>query len=123
MNTLPKYSKLRIGSREFDQLNRHLLEHTLEGLPEDTLIVIDADSTFLPTYGNQQQTAYCGKNRSNGYFPLIVFLNGQTVHIQNAPGATDGRRLLEGCLDGILQTVRTKFPYPDPGQGRRRFQF
>lgn len=53
---------------------------------------------------------YCGKNRSNGYFPLIVFLNGQPVHIQNAPGAADGRRLLEGCLLDILQTVRAKFP-------------
>lgn len=111
LNRLPKHSKERIGSKEFDQLNRHLLDHTLAGLSEGVPIVIDADSTFLPTYGNQQQSAYCGKNRSHGYFPLLVFLNGRAVHIQNAPGATDGRRLLEGCLADILQTVRAKFPH------------
>ncbi len=110
LNRLPKHAKDRVGSRDFDQLNRHLLNHALSGLSKEARIVIDADSTFLATYGSQQQTAYCGKNRSNGYFPLIVFLNGQPVHIQNAPGATDGRRLLEGCLPDILQTIRAKFP-------------
>lgn len=39
-----------------------------------------------------------------------MFLNGQAVHIQNALGAADGRRLLEGCLTDILQVVREKFP-------------
>lgn len=39
-----------------------------------------------------------------------MFLNGQPVHIQNALGAADGRRLLEGCLTDILQVVREKFP-------------
>lgn len=109
--SLPKHSRQRIGSNEFDQLNRHLLDHALSGLSGEASIVIDADSTFLATYGSQEQTAYCGKNRSNGYFPLFVFLNGQPVHIQNAPGATDGRRLLEGCLADILSAVRTKFPH------------
>lgn len=37
-----------------------------------------------------------------------MFLNGQAVHIQNALGAADGRRLLEGCLTDILQGE--KFP-------------
>ncbi len=111
LNRLPKHSKERIGSKEFDRLNCHLLDYALHGLSEDTQILIDADSTFLATYGTQQQSAYCGKNRSNGYFPLLVFLNGLPVHIQNAPGATDGRRLLEGCLPDILQTVREKFPH------------
>ena len=87
---LPKHSKKRIGNREFDRLNSHLLDHALSRLSEGMRIVIDADSTFLATYGSQQQSAYCGKNRSNGYFPLLVFLNGEPVHIQNAPGATDG---------------------------------
>lgn len=39
-----------------------------------------------------------------------MLLNGQPVHIQNALGAADGRRLLEGCLTDILQVVREKFP-------------
>lgn len=49
---LPKHSKKRIGNREFDRLNSHLLDHALSRLSEGMRIVIDADSTFLATYGS-----------------------------------------------------------------------
>ena len=120
---LPKHDPKRIGCVFFDLLNEKLLDCNLDALwqkyQQNTLlsgvalkpqIIVDADSTFLEVYGNQQESAYCGKNRANGYFPLIVYMNGMPVHIQNAPGATDGRKLLEHCLDNILSRIRRRFP-------------
>lgn len=120
---LPKHDPKRIGCKFFDCLNEKLLDCNLDVLYQKyqqnllfsavalkPLIIVDADSTFLEVYGNQQESAYCGKNRANGYFPLIVYMNGMPVHIQNAPGATDGRRLLEHCLGNILYRIRRRFP-------------
>lgn len=123
---LDKYDPDRIGSQFFDLLNELLLEAALEtieelrqayskhpffkGAPLKTSIIVDADSSFMQVYGTQEEKAYCGKNHANGFFPLMVYVNGLPAHLQNAPGATDGRKLLENCLGNILSQIREKFP-------------
>lgn len=120
---LPKYDPERIGCQFFDGVNDLLLDSYLDileqqfkqnklikGMPYTPFIIVDADSTFLEVYGQQEESAYCGKNRANGYFPLVVYIEGMPVHIQNAPGATDGRKLLENCLGGILSKIKSRFP-------------
>lgn len=110
ISELDKSDPVRIGSEEIDRINSELLSYCLSKIGSEEKILIDADSTFIETFGRQNGSAFCGKNRANGYFPLLVFINGHIAHIQNAPGATDGRALLEQCIDPILSKIRERFP-------------
>ncbi len=120
---LPKYDKRRIGSVFFDTLNDILLRHKLQCMKEEYIriagvkeriprksIILDVDSTFIELHGQQQEKAYCGKNRANGYFPLLMFIDGAPVFIHNAPGATDGRKLLQDHLGKAIDTIAEFFP-------------
>ncbi|MCD8339988.1 MAG: transposase [Burkholderiales bacterium] len=108
---LPKHDPDAIGSEFFDKCNDLLLKDKLRRIPKyPKYLVLDADSTFIKTDGRQQGASFDGKNRANGYFPLLCFLCGEIVHIQHASGATDGRRLLENDLEGIIDKIRVKFP-------------
>lgn len=73
-------------------------------------VMVDIDNTFIATDGNQQGSAYCGKNRANGFFPLMVFIDGIPAHIQLAAGATDGRQLAGHVLPTVLETMRRELP-------------
>lgn len=120
---LDKYDKERIGSVFFDTINEALLRNKLhcmqkeyvliaglkESIPRKT-IMLDVDSTFIELHGQQEEKAYCGKNRANGYFPLMMYIENTPVFIHNAPGATDGRKLLENHLAKTLDTIAEIFP-------------
>lgn len=120
---LPKYNRQRIGSEFFDTVNDALLRHKLQSLKQEYIYLngvkefvphkylwLDVDSTFIELNGQQQEKAYCGKKQANGYFPLMMFLEGTPVFIHNAPGATDGRKLLEDHLEKVLDTIAEFFP-------------
>ena len=109
-------------NRLMDELNCWLLETTLNSITDSSLrrvagnrehtfpLILDFDSTFVDCYGEQEGVAFNGKKRANGYYPLIGFIQGKPIWIQNAPGQTDGRPLLLSCLGLILERVRAKFP-------------
>lgn len=111
LNELPKHDPDAIGSTFFKAVNEVMLADTLRRIPKSVkYLVLDCDSTFIKVEGNQEGSAFCGKNGANGYFPLLCFLQGDLVHIQNAPGATDGRRLLEDCLEPMIVKIQKEFP-------------
>ena len=111
---LSKGDPLRIGSPFMEQLNEALLNEAIHRAPKKRgFVIIDADSTVIPCYGDKDEKAFCGKQRVNGYYPLMVFINQFPAWIQNAPGATDGRHLLRMCLDKILKAVIDSGVSPD----------
>lgn len=120
---LPKHDKRRIGSEFFNAANDTLLRYKLQCMKEEYMylagtkihiprkfIILDVDSTFIELHGQQQEKAYCGKNKANGYFPLLMFVDGAPVFIHNAPGATDGRKLLQDHLGRVIDIIAEFFP-------------
>lgn len=112
MEDLPKYDPDSIGSSFFELCNDLLLQDTMRRIQKYVkYLVLDADCSFVKTDGRQKGTAFDGANGANGYFPLLCFLNGELVYIQNAPGATDGRRLLEQMIAKLIDKIRNEFPH------------
>ena len=53
-------------------INRELIGNA-EGIESPQRVVLDMDSTEIPVYGNQEQSAYNGHFESTCYLPLLLF--------------------------------------------------
>jgi hypothetical protein len=53
-------------------INRELIGNA-EGIESPQRVVLDMDSTEIPVYGNQEQSAYNGHFESTCYHPLLLF--------------------------------------------------
>jgi len=53
-------------------INRELIAKA-EAIDSPQRIVLDIDSTEIPVYGNQEQSAYNGHFESTCYHPLLLF--------------------------------------------------
>lgn len=99
-----------VNPHTISALNNALLSLFIEFNEGLRCIWVDADSTPVPLYGNQQGVAYNGHYKTNCYLPLVVFANGIPIHVTNAPGTTDGRDLLEANIDNIVNRLKKAYP-------------
>lgn len=68
--SLSKGDPQRIGSPFMEELNEALLNEAIRRAPKKKgFVIIDADSTVIPCYGDKDEKAFCGKQRVNGYYP------------------------------------------------------
>ena len=65
-------------------LNRELVFKG-EAIGSGRRVVLDMDSTEIPVYGHQEQSAYNGHFESTCYHPLLLF-NGEVPGGEAAPG-------------------------------------
>ena len=108
-STLSRFeSSVNLGT--ITALNNALLSLFIELHKDLRCIWLDADSTPVPLYGNQEGVAYNGHYKTNCYLPLTVFANGVPVHLVNAPGTEDGRNLLEPIIDNIIERLKIAYP-------------
>lgn len=91
-------------------LTLYLDERGREGRP--TRILIDADSTDDPTYGDQEGSAYHGYYQQHMYHPLLLW-DGDTdqpIAAVLRPGTCHASRGVLGMLRGVVTAIRTRWP-------------
>ena len=67
-------------------LNRELISRA-EAIDSPRRVVLDMDSTEIPVYGQQDQSAYSGHFESTCYHPLLLFnRNGYCLAAKLRPG-------------------------------------
>jgi hypothetical protein len=77
-----------------------------------THILIDADSTDDPTYGDQDGSAYHGYYQQHMYHPLLLF-DGDTDQLITAvlrPGTAHASRGIVGILTRIIRAMQARWP-------------
>lgn len=110
---LAKKDTRRLTNELFEDLNDFILEQCIKILKiqgQNEIVFIDVDSTPVAVYGNTAGGAYDGHYRKNCYLPLLVFINNIPALVQNAPGATNGAKLLLMHLDKLLSRLKSEFP-------------
>ena len=70
-----------------EAINRDLIART-ESVDSRERVVLDMDSTEIPVYGQQEESAYNGHFESTCYHPLLLFNHGETVWPPNFVRAT-----------------------------------
>jgi hypothetical protein len=77
-------------------LNRELLAR-VDAIESSRRVVLDIDSTEIPVYGQQEQSAYNGHFESTCYHPLLLFnpLDLGQEHLLPLLGAVDVARSIE----------------------------
>jgi len=88
----------------------YLEERGREGRPER--ILIDADSTDDPTYGDQEGSAYHGYYQQHMYHPLLLW-DGDTDQPMAAilrPGTCHASRGVLGTLRRVVTAIRARWP-------------
>lgn len=88
----------------------YLDERGREGRP--TRILIDADSTDDPTYGDQERSAYHGYYQQHMYHPLLLF-DGDTdqpIAAVLRPGTCHASRGVLGILRRVVTAIRARWP-------------
>jgi hypothetical protein len=91
-------------------LTLYLDERGREGRPER--ILIDADSTDDPTYGDQEGSAYHGYYQQHMYHPLLLF-DGDTdqpIAVVLRPGTCHASRGVLGTLRRVVAAIRARWP-------------
>jgi hypothetical protein len=91
-------------------LNVYLQERGRSDCP--THILIDADSTDDPTYGDQEGSAYHGYYGQHMYHPLLLF-DGETDQLITAvlrPGTCHAGRGIVAVLKRIVRAIRARWP-------------
>lgn len=91
-------------------LGLYLDERGREGRP--TRILIDADSTDDPTYGDQEGSAYHGYYQQHMYHPLLLW-DGDTDQPITAilrPGTCHASRGVLGTLRRVVTAIRARWP-------------
>jgi hypothetical protein len=73
--------------RSLARINRELIGK-VEAVNSPQRVVLDMDSTEVPVYGQQEQSAYNGHFESTCYHPLLLFNRGGTAWRQNCGPAT-----------------------------------
>jgi len=77
-----------------------------------THILIDADSTDDPTYGDQEGSAYHGYYQQHMYHPLLLF-DGETDQLITAvlrPGTAHASRGIVGILKRVVRPMQARWP-------------
>jgi len=91
-------------------LNVYLQERAQPDRP--THILIDADSTDDPTYGDQEGSAYHGYYGQHMYHPLLLF-DGDTDQLITAvlrPGTVHAGRGIVAILTRVVRAIRARWP-------------
>lgn len=91
-------------------LSLYLDERGRDGRPDR--ILIDADSTDDPTYGDQEGSAYHGYYQQHMYHPLLLF-DGDTdqpITVILRPGTCHASRGVLGILRRVVAAIRTHWP-------------
>jgi hypothetical protein len=91
-------------------LNVYLQERAHPDRP--THILIDADSTDDPTYGDQEGSAYHGYYGQHMYHPLLLF-DGETDQLITAvlrPGTCHAGRGIVAILTRVVRAIRARWP-------------
>ena len=79
-------------------LNRELVAR-VEAIDSHRRIVLDMDSTEIPVYGEQEQSAYNGHFESTRYHPLLLFdREGDCLAAKLRPGNVHSAEGWEGLL-------------------------
>jgi hypothetical protein len=113
----PTLSRLEnaVDARTCYQLAHALLELYLteRERPEDPAhILIDADSTDDPTYGDQEGSAYHGYYGEHIYHPLLLF-DGDTdqlITVVLRPGTAHASRGIVAILKRVVRAIRQRWP-------------
>jgi hypothetical protein len=80
--------------RSLARINRELIAKA-EAIDTPERIVLDMDSTEIPVYGQQEQSAYNGHFESTCYHPLLLFnRQGDCLAAKLRPGNDDWEELL-----------------------------
>src|ERR1035437_7831288 len=83
---------------ELAAINRELIGKA-EGIESPQRVVLDMDSTEIPVYGNQEQSAYNGPFESTCYHPLLLFSReGDCLAAKLRPGNVHSAEGWEGLL-------------------------
>lgn len=83
-----------------------------ERLGRPTHILIDADSTDDPTYGDQEGSAYHGYYQEHMYHPLLLF-DGDTDQLMMAilrPGTAHASHGIVAVLKRIVRAMQARWP-------------
>jgi len=91
-------------------LRLYLQERGRVGAPER--ILIDADGTDDPTYGDQEGSAYHGYYQQHMYHPLLLF-DGDTDQLITAvlrPGTCHASRGIVAILKRVVRAIRARWP-------------
>jgi hypothetical protein len=91
-------------------LNVYLQERAHPDRP--THILIDADSTDDPTYGEQEGSAYHGYYGQHMYHPLLLF-DGETDQLITAvlrPGTCHAGRGIVAILTRVVRAIQARWP-------------
>jgi hypothetical protein len=88
----------------------YLEQRGMDGPP--ARILIDADSTDDPTYGDQEGSAYHGYYGQHMYHPLLLF-DGDTDQLITAvlrPGTCHASRGVVAVLKRVVRAIRARWP-------------
>ena len=84
------------------RINRELIAQT-EAVDSPKRVVVDMDSTEIPVYGQQEQSAYLGHFESRCYHPLLLFnRDGDCLVEKLRPGNVPSA---EGCEEMLLPEI------------------
>lgn len=91
-------------------LDLYLRERGRNGRPHR--ILIDADSTADPTYGDQEGSAYHGYYQTHMYHPLLLFDGdtGQLITVVLRPGTCHASRGIVSILRRIVRAIGATWP-------------
>jgi hypothetical protein len=113
----PTLSRLEnaVNGKACYRLARALLEVYLQERAQPdrpTHILIDADSTDDPTYGEQEGSAYHGYYQQHMYHPLLLF-DGETDQLITAvlrPGTCHAGRGIVAILRRVVRAIQARWP-------------
>jgi hypothetical protein len=102
----------RITAQSLALMEMTYYEGWLKGRAKPKRLILDADSTWEPTHGDQQLAFFNAHYDSYGYHPILIF-DTETADLLVAhlrPGNVGAAEGVVPLLEGIVQSVRAKWP-------------
>ena len=100
-----------ISEATLTALHQWFLKNYMERKDRPTRIILDPDGSSIPTYGNQEKTAYHGYYQTNQYFPLFIYDHtGRLISCRLRPGTEDESKIIVSELERIVPQLREKWP-------------
>jgi len=107
-------------------LNRELLAR-VDAIESSRRVVLDIDSTEVPVYGQQEQSAYNGHFESTCYHPLLLFnREGDCLAVKLRPGNVRCVGGLRGGMEVVSEKSAANAAMPgvrDRGRTRTGFRW
>lgn len=98
-------------------INRELIGKA-EALDSAQRVVLDMDSTEIPVYGQQENSAYNGRFESTCYHPLLLFnREGDCLAAKLRPGNVHSADGWEDMLLAAWCTLEQEFGIPNENPG------